>query len=478
MKPFTPHPYQQIMIKHALDTPRCALWAGMGMGKTSATFGIVDIARLAGEAKRTLVLAPKRVARSTWPDENQKWEDFAHLKVQPILGSADERKAALRNDKADIYTINYDNIPWLVEQLGDSPWPFDMVVADESTRLKSFRLEQGGKRARALADAIDRRTRRWINLTGLAAPNGLQDLWGQTWFLDKGFRLGRSYSAFENRWFGFQRAKDAVNQHKTHVKRIVFPHAQAEIQNLLKDVCLALDPKDWFDLDEPIVRDVLVDLPVHARKNYREMEREMFTAFKAHGVGETEGNSYEVEAFSAAAKSIKCLQIAAGAAYVEGSTKKWVHVHDEKLDALGSIVEEAAGAPILVSYHFKPDLARILHRFPWARALDANPQTIVDWNAGRIPMLVAHPASAGHGLNLQDGGNILVYFSHWWALEDRAQILERIGPMRQKQSGHDRPVWVYNLIARDTVDELVIERVTSKRAVSDILTEAMKRKGL
>lgn len=478
MKSFTPHPYQDLMIRHALDTPRCALWAGMGMGKTSSTLSIVDTLRLAGDTKRTLVLAPKRVARSTWPDENQKWEEFAHLKVQPILGTQDERRAALRNDKADIYTINYDNIPWLVSQL-QAGWPFDTVIADESTRLKNFRIEQGGKRAHALAEAIDKRTRRWINLTGLAAPNGLQDLWGQTWFLDKGFRLGRSYSAFENRWFGFQRAKDAVHAHKTHVQRVVFPHAQTEIQNLLKDICLALDPKDWFDLDDPIVRDVYVDLPPEARKNYRDMEREMFTAFKAKGVGDTDGDhAYEVEAFNAASKSIKCLQICAGAAYVEGSTKKWVQVHDEKLDALESIIAEAAGTPVLVSYHFKPDLARILTRFSQARPLDANPQTITDWNAGRIPILVAHPASAGHGLNLQDGGNILVYFSHWWALEDRAQILERVGPMRQKQAGHDRPVWVYNIIARDTVDEQVIERVTTKRAVADILHDAMKRREL
>jgi SNF2 family DNA or RNA helicase len=425
-----------------------------------------------------LVIAPKRVAVSTWPDELKKWEQFAHLKIQPILGTAVERKDALRNDKADLYAINYDNIPWLIDQLSGQNWPFPMVVADESTQLKSFRLEQGGKRARALFDAIDRKTRRWINLTGLAAPNGLQDLWGQTYFLDKGFRLGRSFSAFETRWFGFQRATDALNSHKTYVKRIVFPHAQAEIQDKLRDICLALDAKDWFDLDDPIVRDVYVDLPPQAYKHYREMEREMFTAFKQFGVGDTEGEAYEVEAFSAAAKSIKCLQITAGAAFVGGSTKKWVQVHDEKLDALGSIIEEAAGASVLVAYHFKPDLARIRERFPWARALDANPQTIGDWNAGRIPLLVAHPASAGHGLNLQDGGNILVYFSHWWDLEQRAQILERIGPTRQKQAGHDRPVWVYNIIARDTVDEMVIDRVTTKRAVSDILTEAMKRRNL
>ena len=475
MKLFTPHPYQTIMRDHALDHRRCALWAGMGMGKTSETLDVIDILLMSSEAGRVLVLAPKRVAGSTWPDENKKWEQFAHLDVQPILGTAEQRKLALRNDKADIYTINYDNVPWLVDQLRGQKWPFDMVVADEATRLKSFRLTQGGKRAQALRSAIEKSTRRWINLTGLPAPNGLQDLWGQTWFLDKGFRLGRSFTDFQNRWFGFKHIKDALSN-QAHVSRIVFPHSQVEIQDRLKDICLALDPKDWFDLKDPIVTTVHVDLPDHARKNYREMEKAMFTALKKYGF--SDGEEFEIEAFGPAAKSMKCLQIASGAAYVEGSNTKWVEVHDEKLDALESIINEAAGAPVLVSYHFKSDLARIRARFPQAQTLDTNPQTIADWNAGSISLLVAHPDSAGHGLNLQHGGNILVYFSHWWALESRAQILERIGPMRQKQSGYDRPVWVYNIVARDTVDEMVIDRITTKRSIADVLTDAMKRKGL
>ena len=205
-----------------------------------------------------------------------------------------------------------------------------------------------------------------------------------------------------------------------------------------------------------------------ARKHYAEMEKAMFTQLDEH----------EVEAFGAAAKTIKCLQIANGAAYVGDGNDDWKVLHDEKIDALASIIEESAGMPVLVAYHFKSDLARLLKAFPAGRALDADPGTLKAWNAGRIPVLFAHPASAGHGLNLQDGGNILVYFSHWWNLEERQQILERVGPTRQMQAGYDRPVFVYNLIARDTVDELVIERVESKREVQDILIAAMKRKGI
>lgn len=450
------------MIDHAISNPRCALWAGMGMGKTSSTLAVCDALLLAGLARRPLILAPLRVARSTWPGEAEKWAEFSHLRVQLIIGSAEERRAALQAS-ADIFTINYDNLVWLVETLGEH-WPFDMVVADESTRLKNFRIKQGGKRTQALSNVAHSKVKRWVNLTGTPAPNGLNDLWGQTWFLDGGYRLGRSYSDFENRWFGYQRAKDAVNAHKTFVKRVVFPHSQTEIQDRLRDICLTLDPKDWFDLNDPIVRTVEVELPAKARKHYRDMEREMFTHLEGH----------DIEAFAAAAKTIKCLQMANGAAYVGESNTEWVVTHDEKIEALKSVVEEASGAPVLVAYHFRSDLARLQAAFPEARQLDAAPQTIEDWNAGQIPILLAHPASAGHGLNLQDGGNILVYFGHWWNLEERQQILERIGPMRQKQAGHERPVFVYNIVARDTVDEVVIDRMQSKREVQDLLLEYMK----
>lgn len=187
-----------------------------------------------------------------------------------------------------------------------------------------------------------------------------------------------------------------------------------------------------------------------------------------------EGN--KIEAFNAASRTIKCLQMCNGAVYTDDAGN-WTEVHDAKIDALAEVVEEAAGAPVLVAYHFKSDLARLQKAFPKARVLDVESSTIEDWNAGKIPILLAHPASAGHGLNLQDGGNIIAFFGHWWNLEERDQIIERIGPVRQAQAGYDRPVFIYDIVAADTVDELVMARRESKRSVQDILLEAMKRKG-
>lgn len=471
MRDFIARPHQQVMIDFMLANPRSAVWCFMGGGKTSATWDVLDRLLLSGEVRKPLVLGPLRVARGTWPNECKKWNQFERWSVQPITGNLEERKAALRNDKADVYTINYENLPTLVDHLGEGNWPFDMVVADESTRCKNLRLEQGGVRAGALRKIAHTKVRRWVNLTGTPAPNGLQDLWGQMWFIDEGTRLGRTYSAFENRWFGFQRAKDALNAHKTYVKRVVFPHAQAEIQNLLRDVCLTLDPKDWFDLKDPIVRDVVVDLPPVARKHYKEMENAMFT--ELDGIG--------VEAFNAASKTIKCLQLAAGAAYLgEGDpidgVSPWTEVHDEKLQALESIIEEAGGMPITVAYHFKPDLVRLKARFKNARLI-STVKDEDDFKAGRIPIALVHAQSIGHGVDgFQDVTNILVFFTRWWARETHDQLIERIGPMRQMQSGHDRPVFIYNIVARNTVDEDVGFAIREKRSVEDALMSAMKRR--
>ena len=459
MTHFTPRPYQNVIIDHILNTPRCAVWAGMGLGKTVATLTALQILKVV-EGGTALVLAPLRVAASTWMDEVAKW---AHLRltVSAVVGSAAERKAALAVD-ADVYTINYDNLPWLVEYLGDE-WPFSVIVADESTRLKSFRLRQGGVRARALGQVAHIEGTRFIELTGTPSPNGLTDLWGQAWFLDKGIRLGRSFGAFTSRWF--QTIQVGADRHAVRLDPL--PFASEQIQERLRDVCLSLDAKDWLDISEPVVNVIKVDLPHKARVLYRKMEEEMLLALDT---GE------EVEAFNAASKTIKCLQLANGAIYTD-EHGGWQEVHNAKLQALESVINEAAGAPVLVAYHFKSDLARLKKAFPQGRVLDKDPQTIKDWNAGKVPVLFAHPASAGHGLNLQDGGNILCFFGHWWNLEEYQQIVERIGPTRQAQAGHDRPVFIHHIIAAGTVDELVIERRESKRSVQDLLLEALKAKG-
>lgn len=457
-KKFTPREYQGLIIEHSLVVPRCAVWAGMGMGKTVATLTTLDALELI-EPGPTLVLAPKRVAQSTWPDEALKWEHLRNIEVCPVVGDVEQRKAALRKP-ANVFTINYEQLPWLVEYLGKK-WPFQKIVADESTRLKSFRTRQGSSRARALGMVAHRYAKRFIELTGTPSPNGLQDLWGQLWFIDKGERLGRTYTGFKERWFVSVRVGDDPRA----VKLVPMACAQEQIHDRLRDVCLSLDPKDYFDLNELVVNHVRVELPKKARALYMEMEKEMFMQI---------GPS-EIEALNAASKTMKCLQLANGAIYIDDK-KNFAEVHDVKIQALESIIEEAAGMPVLVAYHFESDLKRLQAAFPMGRALDENPRTISDWNAGRIPVLFAHPGSAGHGLNLQDGGNIIAVFGHWWNLEEFQQIIERIGPVRQLQAGYKRPVFIHHIIAADTIDEVVMARRESKRSVQDLLLEAMKRR--
>lgn len=452
---FSPRPYQSLGIRHIIENPRCGLWAGMGMGKTGTVLESLLQLDLCEQVFPALVVAPLRVATSTWPDEVTKWQ--MPLRVVPITGSAIERRAALLRP-AEINTINYENLPWLIETVGED-WRWPVVICDESTKLKGFRLRQGTIRAKALARVAHNRVRRFINLTGTPAPNGLIDLWGQTWFIDSGARLGRSFNAFQQRWFTPSRVGSSAHAMQWRSA----PHAQDEIQAKLKDICLTLDPRDWFDLREPIHTVVTVRMPGKALAIYAEMEKQMFAEIAGH----------EVEALNAAAKTMKCLQIANGAAYIN-EAGDWEEIHDAKIEALQDIMEEAAGAPILCAYQFKSDLARILKAIPTARVLDKDPQTIRDWNAGNIPLLLAHPASAGHGLNLQDGGHHMVFFGHWWNLEERLQIIERIGPVRQMQSGHDRPVWIYDIVAEGTVDTLVLLRHQTKADVQDLLMQAMK----
>lgn len=461
--PYIAKPYAHIMTNRMLDVPRGAIWANMGMGKTVATLTALDLLFLAGDDKPALVIAPLRVAKNTWPSEARKWDHLRQVSVMPICGSEAERLQAMRYDYP-IYSINYDNIPWLVDHWGDR-WPYDKIVSDEATRLKGFRLRQGSVRAAALGRVSHKYVKRFIELTGTPSPNGLSDLWGQLWHIDAGKRLGRTYEGFKNRWF--QKSFDGYGV-------LPLPYAPMQIPDAIRDVCLTIDAKDWFDVKDPIFVPVYVDLPPKARLIYNDMEKKMFAQIEEHGV----------EVFNAAARTNKCLQIANGAAYLnpeitddgQPQAKKYRVVHDEKITALESIIEEANGMPVLVAYEFRSDLDRMRRAFPSARLLDSSQQTEDDWNAGHIPILLCHPKSAGHGLNLQFGSNILVLFGHNWNLEEYLQVIERIGPIRQMQAGFNRPVFVYLIIARDTVDELVIARRASKRTVQDVLLEACKHR--
>lgn len=448
---FTPHEYQEDIIDWICTHPRCAIWASMGSGKSVSTLTALDRLSLVEDVFPALILAPLRVAKSTWPEEAKLWSHLSHLRVSVITGTPKQRERALA-EEADIYTSNYDNLTWLRSALGDK-WPFKTVVADEFTRLKSFRIRQGGSRARALGQVAHTHVSRFIGLTGTPAPNGVKDLWGQIFFLDQGERLGRTFSAFEQRWF--RKGYDGYSL-------VPYDHTQKEVEDKLRDICLTVQ---GLQVDEPITSPVYVDLPPTARKVYDEMEKEMFAVINDEGV----------EAANAAVRTQKCLQLANGALYTD-EDGNWETAHDAKLDALESIIEEANGAPVLVAYNFKHDLERLRRRFPKGRVLDADPDTIKQWNAGRISVLFAHPKSAGHGLSLQYGGNIIAFFGVDWSLENHMQIIERIGPMRQKQAGYDRPVFVYPILARNTVDDLVMDRLSSKKSVQEILLEALKRR--
>jgi SNF2 family DNA or RNA helicase len=465
---YHPRPYQVRAQDFLVQKPRANLHMQMGLGKTSVVLTVFDILRSFGEVRKMLVLGPVRVARSTWSDEVAKWDHLRHLDVAVAAGeSAASRRKALASD-APIHAINYENVSWLLREVGPS-WPYDIVVADESTRVKNHaavRFRGKPKRQEEVnGELVTRpaepglkhfagRTKRWINLSGAPAPKGLHDLWSQQYLLDGGLRLGKNITAFRDRWFREDRFKHSYTP---------LPHAMEEITAAIRDCTLALKSADYLDLPELITTRIDVDLPEEVRAFYDELEQE-FVA----NLGDT-----EVVAWNAAVLTGKLRQVTSGAVYQEDG-KNWTEIHDAKIEALASIVEEQSGAPLLVAYTFKHDLERIKRAFPFARHLDKNAKTIRDWNAGRIPMLLVHPSSAGPGLNLQDGGNAIAFFSPDWDLDGHDQVIERIGPTRQLQSGHPRPVFVYYIAARDTVDELVLERLVDRRTVQDIFMEKLK----
>ena len=424
---YFPRSYQDGITSFILDVPRCAVWASMGMGKGVATLTALDAMFLAGDDHPALVLGPKRVARDVWPSEARKWKHLRQVNVLPILGSEKERRISLKYD-ASVHSINYEQLPWLVEYWGNR-WPYRTVVSDESTRLKNYRgsiqeandrhkeyVRGGGSmRARALGRIAHTHIRRFIELTGTPAPNGLANLWGQTWFLDAGARLGRTYEGFQQRWFGTDQYTRALTPH---------PFAEQQIHDAIRDICITFDARDYFDIKDPLINNIYVKMPVKARQHYKEMENEMFT--------ELEGR--EVEAFGAAARTQKLLQLANGAVYVNPDVtsdeqqiaREYKVAHDEKLDALESCLENANGMPQLVAYEFKSDLARILKRFPTQAADISTPEGEKRFRAGTLALGCAHAKSMGHGVDgLQDVTHITTMFGHNWDLELYDQLLGR-----------------------------------------------------
>jgi SNF2 family DNA or RNA helicase len=480
---YIPRNFQLMISNFIFDNPRCQIWGSMGIGKTPSTLDAIVRLIALGEVTRVLILAPQRVAWATWIGEVEKFfETFGHLRVARAIGSPIERLNALNSDH-DILCINYENIPWLMKVVHGKPWLWDMVIADESTRLKSTRVVErkskktgkvsrygaGSVRGKAIVLAARTKVKRWVNLTGSPAPNGLQDLYGQMYFVDGGQRLGRTSKGFEDRWFNtFDYGGQGNGFSPTAV-------ADTEIKKAIKDVTLTIDAKDYFDLRKIIERNVVIELPDAARRNYRQMETDFFAYLQQHGVA--------VEANSAAGQRMKMLQICSGFLYDnpdDPKNKTFHDVHSAKLEALDSIVEESNGENIIVRFHFQADRDRILKRFKKAVWMPSKgSQVLDDWNKGKIPMLLLHAQSAGHGLSMQHGGRIFVDYSYSWSLEEWEQSVERIGPTRQAQSGYDRNVFRYTIVAKDTVEDIaLVPSLRRKMSVQDGLKEFMKVRGL
>lgn len=442
---YIPHPYQAYCIDYLLTHPAAGLFLKPGMGKTSVALTAAD--RLLYDsfaAKKVLVIAPLRVAEDTWSRESEKWDHLRHLRISKVLGDVKARKAALKMD-ADVYCINRENVPWLVELYGLG-WPFDLVIVDE---LSNFR-NPSAQRVKAL-----RKVRPLIKfiwgLTGTPRPRSLLDLWAQIYLLDRGERLGKTMTEYKNRYFSPGRRSGYVIY-----EWIPRPGAEAEIYRKISDICVSMEAQDHLKLPELVETSRLVPLSQAAREQYEQMEREAVLEL-ADGV---------IDAGSAAAINGKLLQIAGGAVYDEDRT---VHeLHAAKLDALEDVLEEANGEPVLVAYRYQHERDRIMARFPQAVQLKDS-DTIAAWNRGEIPLLLAHPAGAGHGLNLQDGGHIIVWFGPTYDLELNEQFNDRLFRQGQK----DTTSIIY-LVAEGTVDLDAMASLEAKADGQDAMMKAIK----
>lgn len=445
------HVYQNRSVDFICNTAGntasgCALWLDMGLGKTVSTATAASDMLSCLEVGRVLVIAPKRVALTTWPLELRNWDHLMHLRFSVISGNAKQRVAAILQ-RADIHIVSRDNVAWLVRMLGKQ-WPWDMVVIDESSSFKS----QSSNRWKALK-AVLRMITRVVELSATPAPQGLIDLWAQFYLMDKGERLGATEKAYKKRWF-----------HEDRDKRIIVPRsfAEEEIHSLVSDITIHMNADDYLDMPELIHNRIEVDMPREAMIQYQRFEREM--------VLELEHLDLEVEAENAATLTGKLLQFANGAIYTS-EARDWEVLHDEKIEALKEVIEAHHGYPALVAYNFKSDLARIKAAIPDAVVMDDDPETQVKWNDGEIPVLLTHPASSGHGLNLQRGSNIIIWFGLNWSLELYLQLIGRLYRQGQLQ----KTVIVHHIVSRHTVDERVLRVIGQKDATQRELLEAVRQ---
>jgi SNF2 family DNA or RNA helicase len=447
---FKPHAYQERAIRFIIDHPNCALFLDMGLGKSVIT--LTAIQRLMEdylEINKVLVIAPKSVARNTWPSELRKWDHLKDIRMSLVMGTEAQRRKALDAD-ADIYVTNRDNVKWLVDycDLELVKWPFNCVVLDESS---SFKNPQS-RRYKAL------RRMRWkiyrmIELTGTPSPNGLMDLWSQIELLDKGARLGRTLTTYRSRYFN-------PGRHNGHVVYEWRPKAGARetITALISDICLSMRAEDYLEMPDLITAGADIVLSDGERKGYAEFEKEQLM----------EVDDTEIEAVTAAALTNKLLQYTGGAVY--DSEHEWHEVGRSKLDALADLVE-AAGEPVLVFYAYKHELARIQEELKDYRPVvfTGEPEILEEWNRGGIQVLLCHPASVAYGLNMQQGGRIIVWYTPTWNLELYQQANARL-----YRQGQGKPVLLYHFVAKGTVDERVMDALSGKDSMQEYLMRRIK----
>jgi Superfamily II DNA/RNA helicases, SNF2 family len=440
---YNPHEYQAFSTDFILKNKEAGLFLEPGLGKTIITLtAIWALIYDYFDATKVLVIAPLRVARDTWSRECEKWAHLEGLTISKVLGSEKERKLALFK-KADIYVINRENVEWLIKT---KEWDFDMVVIDELSSFKS----PSAKRFRALKK-VRHKVKRIVGLTGTPAPNGLLDIWSQIYLVDGGERLGRTFTGYRSRYFHPQKyINGGIPTDYT-----LNDDAEEKIYSKISDICISMKALEYLKMPELILNKVEVELSEKEMKLYRQLERDLLLPFE----------DSDVDAANAAVLTNKLLQLSGGAVYDEFSDVKYIH--DKKLEALEDLIEAANGKPVLVYYGFKHEKDRIKEKFNVGEINTS--EDIANWNAGKIQVALCHPASTGHGLNLQDGGCTIIWFSLTWSLELYQQANARLWRQGQKQT-----VVIHHIIAKDTIDERAVIALENKDISQKALIEAVK----
>lgn len=448
MQAFRPHDYQNMLINKMINQTHVGLFVDMGMGKTVSTLTALEqLLYDYLEINKVLLIAPTKVAESTWQDEAKTWSHTKHLRISTVLGSSRQRIKALQTE-ADIYIINRENTKWLIERYEKKPtmFPFDTLVIDESS---SFKNPQA-KRFKALKKFRGFFKRVYL-LTGTPSPNNLMDLWPQLYLLDGGERLGRTIGSYRDCYF----TPDKMNGHIVYSYKLKDKQAEDVIYKKISDICVSLKSEDYLNLKEAITVPHYVRLSDNEMTTYKQMERDLFL----------EVNGEELVAVNAAVLQGKLLQLANGAAYTD--EKKTITFHEEKLRALDELLE-AADSPVLLFYSFKFDKDRILERYKEAEEYKG-PESLTKWNEGKIPLLVAHPASTAYGLNLQRGGHIIV----WYGLTQSLELYQQANKRLHRQ-GQTKPVIIHQLLAKGTADEITRDSLERKEKGQDYLLEQLK----